>query len=830
MSEPLCPQCGSPMVIRTAKRGANAGGQFYGCTRFPKCRGTLPIDLADMPTPSTVESISSRQSSERFYPHTLIALSKRKGYQVRFFEAVGVPYGAFEKFWDTKFTDAQRRAFAQWRLDYPVPIKAPTWNERIKQVIAVAEKVLMRGRITLCSPHLEESFSQAFLTSHFDWDEAELIPEQLLASMPRNSESGLPESLESTYEELLYQRFFANTLGLGFEQWVMPQVDIGSLIQSSSLASSGRVDFLVCHPSIEKAIVVEVDGDQHQDHVEADMQRDKELQTHGYNVIRVPTSELLAFHGPSLAYLTQVFQAVGQVTMTGTGDGTLKLVHATRLAHQIQLSLIQAIKAGYLDVADCGSWNIYSDLGGLSTFNAEETRIILNTAVEDVVELLRNLFALYSIDLCKGHPNCSLSIPEMASSGIVVSYIGSHRTNLPLFEIQAICVPFHISNEAFPTSGAVLDPPDMKKVEYFLKYIFRKSGLWEGQYDAISRALQARDAIVLLPTGGGKSIAFQLASMLLPGRTIVIEPIISLIEDQLDNLASYGIDHCIGITSQIDSPLDRAKAIHLLGQGEYLFAYVAPERFQTVEFRGSLRALTVHTPVSVIVVDEAHCVSEWGHDFRTSYLNIGRTTRQFCESNGNIPPLLALTGTASRAVLKDVQRELQIEDFDAIITPKSFDRPELKFGVLRSSSNEKLTKLKGYLGQMLPNMFATSRATFYQPRGKKTYSGLVFCPWVNGEFGVVQVAEKIQSEMGIPTSHYSGKAPKYWSASQWGMAKQSVARKFKHNEIPLLVCTKAFGMGIDKPNIRYTIHYGLPGSIESFYQEAGPSWTRPGYG
>lgn len=168
-------------------------------------------------------------------------------------------------------------------------------------------------------------------------------------------------------------------------------------------------------------------------------------------------------------------------------------------------------------------------------------------------------------------------------------------------------------------------------------------------------------------------------------------------EDQIDNLAMIGIDRCIPITSQIIDSSDRMRALELFGQGEYLFAYVAPERFQTNEFRESLRALTVHTPIALIVVDEAHCVSEWEHDFRTAYLNIGRTSRKYCESNGIVPPLIALTGTASRAVLKDVQRELLKDDFDAIVTPKSFDRPELKFRVIHSTSQEKAARLKGYL-------------------------------------------------------------------------------------------------------------------------------------
>ena len=231
--------------------------------------------------------------------------------------------------------------------------------------------------------------------------------------------------------------------------------------------------------------------------------------------------------------------------------------------------------------------------------------------------------------------------------------------------------------------------PSREVTEWFLAYVFRKDGFWKGQWETVERTLNGKDSVVLLPTGGGKSIAFQLAALLLPGRCIVVDPILSLIDDQIDNLHRVGVDRCVAITSQITSQEERELQLQAFSSGHYMFCYVAPERFQISRFRDYLMTLTVSTPVSLIAVDEAHCVSEWGHDFRTAYLNLGRTAREYCASGGQAPPLVALTGTASKIVLKDVQRELGITDIDAIITPKSFDRPELQFSVLTCKSSEK---------------------------------------------------------------------------------------------------------------------------------------------
>ena len=184
--------------------------------------------------------------------------------------------------------------------------------------------------------------------------------------------------------------------------------------------------------------------------------------------------------------------------------------------------------------------------------------------------------------------------------------------------------------------------------------------------------------------------------------------------------------------------------------------------------------------------------------------------------------MLALTGTASRIVLKDLVRELAIEPAseNSIVRAADFDRPELSFQVLEADSDEGEAALIGAIRAM-PRKFRVAESEFFAPRGNRTYSGIVFCPHVNGSHGVLDVAEAIAPMISGPVVYYSGSAPRNWERQEWELRKRSNALEFKGNQAPLLVATKSFGMGIDKPNIRYVVHYGLPSSIESFYQEVG---------
>ncbi|MBA3414987.1 MAG: ATP-dependent DNA helicase RecQ, partial [Chloroflexia bacterium] len=382
---------------------------------------------------------------------------------------------------------------------------------------------------------------------------------------------------------------------------------------------------------------------------------------------------------------------------------------------------------------------------------------------------------------------------------------------------------------SIPETGAAPSAP-REPLRYFLHSLFRKTDFRAGQLEIIDRALARRDVIGLLPTGAGKSICYQLPALLSPGQTVVVDPIKSLMQDQVDNLAAAGIHDAVAINSD-QTPGERRAAEAAFGRGEYRFVFVSPERLQIAALRERVRSVGRTRPTAFVVVDEAHCVSEWGHDFRIAYLNLGRLSRELCVFAGTPPPMVALTGTASRAVLVDVQRELRIDD-EAIVSPASFDRPELQFAVESVSSPGKLPRLAKWITDELPGEGHLGIPLDRLVSGE--HGGIVFCPHVNGRFGVYPVHQQIGNALRLHArdgqddriGFYSGSVPKALERAGttdrlFVPMKTGTQQRFKQDDLAILVATKAFGMGIDKPNIRYTIHYGMAESVEAFAQEAG---------
>ncbi len=361
-------------------------------------------------------------------------------------------------------------------------------------------------------------------------------------------------------------------------------------------------------------------------------------------------------------------------------------------------------------------------------------------------------------------------------------------------------------------------------LRYFLRLIFRKQEFRAQQVEVIRRALERKSLIGLLPTGSGKSVTFQLPTLLSPGAAIVVAPLRSLIDDQADNLHRAGINRLAAIHGGL-TVAAKARSLKSISTAAPRFIYIAPERLQIRGFREELAGSPLSKSVSYVVVDEAHCVSEWGHDFRPAYLNVGRVARDLCVSQAGEPPILALTGTASDPVLLDIARELDMdgEDDAVTITANSFDRAELHFIPVHITGTNKNHGLASAMEQVAAVLGRASEAELLSD---PMAGGIVFCRHVNGPFGVYGVAQELKKRTGKGEDAirmFSGSLPKKlpMPLPAFAALKLRTQRDFKDNAFPLLVATSSFGMGVDKSNIRYTVHYGIPGSLEALAQEAG---------
>jgi len=441
----------------------------------------------------------------------------------------------------------------------------------------------------------------------------------------------------------------------------------------------------------------------------------------------------------------------------------------------------------------------------------------------------------------------------------------------------------------------------------FLQDIFRKLDFRVGQLPILNRAMQLKSVIGLLPTGGGKSLTYQLAAMLQPGTTIVIDPIRSLMLDQYNGLKEIGIDKCEFINSTQTTAERVFNQHNLLAKGQLHFLFVSPERFVIEAFRMALdNNLKEGNCFSYAVIDEVHCVSEWGHDFRTPYLNLGDNAQKHCLTyDGSSIPLFGLTATASFDVLADIERELNIknDDGDAVIRFENSVRDEINYKIqdVRTSvegiTNFTIPSVRERIGkrkqQMIFNLIQQSDRIIQDFNNDQAIKEIVrhsYNSYVSSStkeewtdesnylahfskrlnipdnpfqvytevykkrynYGIIVFTPHRQGWLGIKNSFSAFGVfdnPEYVFTSRQedqmihgfeqdtlgyfmgsGDDENAVAidkesfdhlKQFKDNEESIMVATKAFGMGIDKSNVRMTIHLNMPQSIESFVQEAG---------
>lgn len=849
------------MALRTARKGQNAGNQFWGCTRYPACKGirqlreTAPTDLperretlddgvhpASMPIPVEWTDVASRQRYECEY----------------------VPIGSYPGLFDpTRREDVTitklltDTVILRSRNSRRMPV-----GETTRFIAVLFIKLLQRGRLPLPTLGIE----QAAIEIHGFWDHVEDLTNDgvevgwlssatrgqfgidknaLLAQLSkrRKFESGrdFNEIIEPGAETQFVQEWVPTNIGARALHWFHPQARLDNLLESrdANIVGERRVDFLVCQPN-RSPFVIEIDGDEHRAAKSVDASRDDELNQIGLRVIRVSNHEVKGGSGRNLDEIKRLVKDMPFEDVIDVGQRKAAgFIRDCSYATKIQLALVRSITDGVLfgdhwqirlhGAGSIGAAGILDALKLLSCYDnlygGDVSPVICTVSHDDGTDswefqggdwIDREAQVINNDWLC-------ITVEPESSPFDSLEEIDSDYVIRPAF----LPIPLAVTQgfEFTRRQTKIIRIEDATPVlEPFLRNVFRKLKFRDQQDKAIWLTLRQQDTIVLLPTGSGKSIVYQLAGLLMPGITVVVDPIVALIDDQVSGLKRYGIDRALGISGRSAGRQERRTLLPRLERGEYQFVLHSPERLQIPEYRQTLRALRESSMINLAVIDEAHCVSEWGHDFRPAYLNLAQTLRTIgADRDDTPPPITALTGTASRVVLRDMLTELSIDQdrSDAVIRPESFDRKELTFEIRRAPTVlDSEHVLRGVLNA-LPNKFGSQRADFYNPDGRETMSGIVFTQTVNGVQGIVNTQDTVQKTTRGTATIFSGGAPKGFSRLSWDDDKRRNAEHFKGNHVPVLVATKAFGMGIDKPNIRYTVHRGMPSSLEAYYQEAG---------
>ncbi len=723
-------------------------------------------------------------------------------------------------------------------------------NSNLLPILYVTKNILQRGFPTTLSKYLQSELGEIHKLDNFE--------ERFLFAT--NQTPIWNDTIKGDRERNFYpaKDFFEKVIPNKFGEYsfiqslLIPEIEINEIVgEEDKSFINQQVDFYLP----QAKLVIEIDGQQHKlNEVTrvSDRIRDNYLSSKGISTIRIDTRELhngtytekvetILKHLERFEKLLNFYKnACKKIEENQMSEDEIKTKLLPTAIIRFQILLIELLTHNYLTFDEDWNFNILCH---------EDLPNFAELAINDLLIWIDKLWQLkHKQELKK--PNFNIVItnnknqfqPTTKAINIDFSlfrrYTDENKINEDVIFVRTDYFDIVKDKNYFRVSTTEsinynVTDEDKPILEFFLDNIFDKPSFREGQFPIISNTLNRKDTIGLLPTGGGKSLCYQLPCLLQPSINFVVCPIKSLMYDQNDNLVKTLVTNVNFITSDLEAD-ERREIERNFEQGRYLFVWISPEKFQIPTFREKISSIVANFSIAYAVVDEVHCLSEWGHDFRTSYLNLAKTIDKLSPKDENGEgkiKFIGLTATASVNVLKDIKIEFsrqkqRLED-ENIKSLLDYSRKELQFEVINDNGN-KSQKIKELLEQLKDN------ESFTETTEK---AGLIFTPNVNGAYGCYQVANTLNSLYQNKVSWFSGDIPKrdvydentgrkigsepVMSREEFNKFKQKVQKDFKENKYQLLVATKAFGMGIDKQNIFYTFHYGLPSSVEALYQEAG---------
>ena len=760
--------------------------------------------------------------------------------------------------------------FSQFSITKPLGSSNKKLLKNEKAALVALKKILQRGDNSFLSPEVEcallKKYGFEYTTNSEKGDVSPILSSEPIiidGVFDLTQESKFkPRAIISVNDTRIFdskpEREFYSYCEKNFPtsiKWLQPQPKREYFVNESYKEEISKefergVDFLYS-PPWQKPVIIEILGPHHflgnenKDLAEESTKFQKykdRFNSELVDVYGIPVSQIENKNGPDFELVTELLKTPKQIE-NKTVSNFLKTLWSIGALQNLMPELIETEK-----LYNKKSWKIkINSFDSLTGFNFFLNMVYSVLKIWDCDTLLpkdivffreeSDKVRLFSRDengrykKINTQQNTAFSTKEDVSIFVEYenTYLEKYNSNKAYYARKSN-FPFKLQNTIgkLKKPKLTIDDTHKKYLEELLKYIFGKKQFREVQFSAIKNVLEGLSSLVLLPTGFGKSMIYQLASFILPGVTIIISPTVALIKNQQENLEANSITRAVGLSGE-DSPLSRDLKYSDISKGDTFIILCSPERLLSPDFTDAMKQAVSNIGISLNTIDEAHCISEWGQEFRTAYLGIGD---RLASLSNNKVPLLAVTGTASLKVRQDIVFNCNLKE-NNVLQAQDYRRPELEFQVLNNDKpNDKTNKLKYFFDNSLVGFLSDNLLKIFENKINETDNNLIliFVPYKNDliflrrELNAFFKNKNIDVDIGMMWGTRPIRKKQFEKA---GVGEDQKAYKkisvddFKAGRKKVMIATKAFGMGIDIPNIRSVVHYGIPSSLMSWYQEAG---------